>query len=385
MNKRLHGASFQVLSILLMAFQSFIAPFLLGLEVFGRQIILLSCVLLSQAIFEPTVQSLCNKSASEELRYLNLSNVALSGIFSVFIFLLSVVISGLDIASVMLLFPLLVLYLLNTFMLSVLFSEDRVGVVSLSSLCLLVSYLGGFAFAYIFFPEWELVLGLTVGVAMSVAFLSFYFARYGWKARFKFGNFDVAEVINGFSFRLPTIMLTTGHIVVLSSLGFTGAVIGQYKIFVSAIMAGRYFNLVPMPQLQFYIQKTSVIGSSKEAHALFTRYFGSFLIFALLISASLPLLFDFFFEERLFSHGSLLLSVAAVLIQPIAYSVSVSYNEKNNVITLISIAASVVLGASFVFLASILSDPFQATGPSLIATLCFLGFYLVRANKGTAV
>jgi hypothetical protein len=364
-----------------MAFQSFVAPMLLGLESFGQQIIFLSSVLLSQAIFEPIVQTICNRSALHDERILNVSNILLGFFISCCTCFASLYISGAENFGLPLLTLLLILYLSNTFFAAISFSENAIGIVAVSSSGLLFTYLIGFGLSHIFLPGWELIVGLTLGMSASVALFCGYWIRNGWGRIIKLGSLNFGEVLNGFTFRLPTVVLTTVNILFLSWFGFSATVIGQYKIFVSVIMAGRYFNLVPLPQAQMYLQMVFTNGNCKETREALLRYAVSFAIFTLVASLILPMLFDYAFKDRQFSRVDLLLSSGAILLQPTAYAALASRGQNNISVTAISIIACALFGSVFIFVTKILQDPFIATGPSVIVTLCFYWVSLRHAKR----
>ena len=367
----LPGPVFQVASILLMAFQSFVAPILLGLESFGEQILFLSSVLLSQAIFEPIAQFICNKSALNPDKTLNASDILLGLFISISACVVAIFIAGIDISSVPSLALLLLLYMLNTFLAAFSFSEKAIGIVATSSSALFLGYLGGFFISHKLFPGSELTIGLISGMSVSVFFFARYWIQNGVERVLRLAEPNFGEVLAGFTFRLPTVVLTTVNILLLSWLAFPATVIGQYKIFVSAIMAGRYFNLVPLPQVQVYLQTVLTNGHSGETRNAFLKYIVSFAIFGLLASLVFPILFDIAFEDRQFSRLALALSVGAILLQPSAYAVLASRGKNKRAIATISIAACALFGSTFALATEIMHDPFIATGPSVLITLCF--------------
>lgn len=378
-----YGPIFQAASVSLMAFQSFVAPIFLGLQSFGQQIILLSSVFLAQSIFEPIIQTICNRSALRDEKILNLSDILIGAFISCFAYAVAAFISGAESFNWPLLTLLLVLYLANTFLAAFSFSENAIAIVALSSFGLFIAYLVGFIISNQYFPGMELILGLTFGMTVSSGLFAIYWARNKWGRIVRLAPTNYGEILNGTTFRLPTVVLTAVNIPLLSWLGFSATVIGQYKIFVSAIMAGRYCNLVPLPQAQMYLQRACTQGLGKETSEALLSYILSFGVFVIIATLSFPLLFDYVFEDRHFSRMALLLSFGAILVQPAAYAVLASSGQNNASITIISLIACALLGGFFILITLILDDPFIATGPSVIITLLFYTVNLRHLKRCT--
>src|SRR5690606_22142791 len=94
---------------------------------------------------------------------------------------------------------------------------------------------------------------------------------------FRFGRPHFAALLGGLTFRLPTISFSGLATILLGYAGASSSTIGAFRIFMAAINAGRYFNLVPLPSLQAATHRFVAEGD-RSVFEMAKRYIASFAV-----------------------------------------------------------------------------------------------------------
>lgn len=350
--------AFQVFSIFLMLFQSFFAAYYLGVSVFGAQMLALAPVFLGQAVFEPYIQSEMNSSLEGDRVGLNLG--ALFFIVASLVFLVVVLNALLSSQGGGWLLLTLFAYIFYTALMAAGFSKGFYGICTKSAGLLFGVYVLSFFVSDAFFGSFQLIFANLVG--FSVASIYLFFKVFS-RLRFNFysGSVKGGRWYEGLLFRLPIIFFTSMSTILMGMLGFSNAVIGEFRVFVSAVSAGRNFNLVPLPKLQVAISKALSGGYESELN-VFVRYVIGLILFSVALVVVFPIAYGFVLGPFTFSRFSILLGVAFIVLQPLAYSVYWAHKGVGVLNVLLPPLVSIFIALIFWALLVNFSDPFLAMG-----------------------
>lgn len=349
---------FQAVSVMFMLFQSFFAAYYLGVSDFGAQMLALAPIFFGQAIFEPYIQTLVNSSHEQTKISIHLQSffLVLAGI--VFPVVLIGQFLGQELQVVLI--ATLIVYLAYTALLAHSFARRLYRTATQAGAVIFSTFVATF-----FFVDYALG-AYQVIIANGVAFLlgSLYiFLRNRRDIEFAFvRNSELQSLwFEGVLFRLPVLFFSSVSLLILGLLGFSNSSIGEYRVFVSAVSAGRYFNLIPLPQLQVALSGDGVFSEKLRSRTVLLYISG-----VLSFSAAMVGLFPFFFEIFIgsVSHSRLALALGAtfVLLQPLAYAVFWRFRGASLWNIILPVAILVLDGGAFVLFIFSGLDPFTSMG-----------------------
>ncbi len=310
---------FQLLTLSLLLTQSFIAPLFLGVGEFGRQMLVLSPAFLLQAIVEPAYQNAYN-SVKDQHVFCWFDAFILIVLFAVFLFALE----QLDVPVFR--FDLIFFFMLYQFYtayVAELHSRFAVELLTRNALILLVAYCISFLVFLILNPTNAIILSNVSAFFASVVFLML---KSPMKYRLTGSVLlsDGVKSINGFLYRLPSIVFSSGVILALGILGACASTIGSTRIFISAINFGKYANLTPVATAQMAISQSFFDRLPLYRSRVLITYAICILIFSILFTLLSPFLFIVIFNTYIdISAVGIFFCCLLLLIQPLAYCCNV--------------------------------------------------------------
>ncbi len=374
-----HSVAFQIISIALMAFQSFLSPVILGLEDFGDQILLIIPVLLTQSLVEPAFQMQVNKSLSNGMLSINLFSIVLTAFLGLGFLCAVLFVTGSIDALVLIAF--FISYILYTLNIAIFFAVDKIGYAAISIGIFMTFYVFTFFAALALLDGKEILLGNLVGSLTATLFgvatiMRKIAPQFERKLSFAHVSF------NSLSYRLPVVAFSNATTILLGVVGAAAGTVGEFRIFLAAINASRYFNLVPLAELQSAIEVG--IGSRKFVHlrVVARRFLLSFACFAVGMTFVFPPIYDVVFGDRNFGRMALLISMLFVLVQPLSYMVSGSRHAKPISIAIANAAIALLMLAVFWTSIQFTADPYVAMGRSVAITLCCYAIMALNYTRG---
>lgn len=368
--------NFQVGSIILMVFQSFVAPFIIGVASFGAQMLFLAPVFLAQALLEPSYQAELNAAATTGKCRVNISSVCLQSAV-LMAFAVVVTIGEYEIGVLILI---AVFNTVFTMVLAAAFALNDVRSAALARYASLAAYLLVFGFMVIGGFDGEILVANLAGYVVASVIVGAVLLKSG-RIHFYAGRPNFKTLVGGLSYRLPTICFTALTTIILGYAGAAASVIGEFRIFMAAISAGRFFNAVPLARLQAAIQQ----DVSTEAHSisrLLQRYIGSYAAYAAALSLLFPAAYDFAFGSPSFGYLHLLTASTLILAQPLAYFVFAA--RPHSWLTTLAFPVTLSIAAMLIFyLATIWSgSPIFAVSASISTSITV--YLLVALQTGRA-
>lgn len=193
--------------------------------------------------------------------------------------------------------------------------------------------------------------------------------------------------MDGMALRMPVLNVSTFFIIVLSKLGTSADQIAALRIFMSALNAGRYCNLVSLQRLQ--VELHGYIKDPKKSrfyeNEIFRMYTSCFILYALCLAIFFPIFFGVLFASAPFGHLSTFFSAFFVLIQPLTYAIFAMRNSIDWSVTLIYTLVSMLSIAGFSLLVIFDVSAFGAVAFSITLTASILAMttrYLLKdANE----
>ncbi len=342
---------FQFGNIALMMFQSFVAPFIIGVAAFGAQMLFLAPVFFAQALLEPSYQADLNSSTDGETANINLSNIALqTGV------LMTIAVAATigDFDIILLIFV-AIFYALYSLIGAAAFALKDVKLAAVARYTSLAAYLVTFVSMVYLDIEGAIIAANLAGFALASTIVGGILLTQR-RVSFRWDRPSFGTLAGGLSFRLPTICITGLTTIVLGYAGATAATIGEFRIFMAAISSGRFINVVPLAKLQASIQRHLAFGDTELPTLL--RYYGaSYLVFASVLVAAFPLAYELAFGSPSFNRITLLAASLFLVAQPLAY---------------------------YIFVLRPLSPIFNTTFPALLSVVLMAMFYALFALSGSA-
>ncbi len=314
---------FQLSNILLMGFQSFLVPLLVGFSGYGKAMLYLAPVYLYQSIFEPVFQGVYGKrleTKGEPCKRFDVDfRVFFMSLLGFVVFTFSWFCLFDEVLPVVLFFSIGILYLLSTNLQVFLLFEDQylfVGSsVFISALVYVLAYfISGLGADFI-------ILGNLFFFASLSVFLSL---RLIWmRATVSFSDrFNWKDVLSHASTRFAYIFSGNGLLIVFGLAGHPSAQLGAFKFSLSLMNAGRYFNPVPLVSLQKVISGFVADADAKNLFVILK----TFSIFSLAYGVALFFgwwLYCFLLKNVVCFSYMLLLTPVYLLIQPASYYLAV--------------------------------------------------------------
>lgn len=143
--------------------------------------------------------------------------------------------------------------------------------------------------------------------------------------------------------------------------------IGEFRIFFSAINAGRYFNAVPLPSLQTAMHRYFATGD-RALVRLARLYLGSFAVFATTLTLLFPLVYKAAFDEPTFGRLPLLFASTFTLVQPLSYLIYSSRRDS----AAFNVTLSVTVSAATAWMFYLLFQSTSNAGLSASASIATL-------------
>lgn len=315
------SAQFQASGVLLMFFQSFLVPYIIGVAPFGAQMLFLAPVFLAQALLEPSYQAEMNAAGTDGKSSINLSSIGSQAL----------ILMGFAIPfsvgpySTRLLVLLAAGYCTFTALQAAAFAIRDVRLAAVSRHVALVTYLITFTGAVWVNAHGEIIWAHAVSLLVASAYTGLALAKKN-VLTVRFGGIAIAPLLGGLTFRLPTISFSSLATILLGYAGAPMAMIGEFRIFLSAINAGRYFNAVPLPRLQTAIHRYFAVGD-RALTRLSRLYLVSFAVFAITLTVLFPIAYATTFGEPTFGRLSLAFASTFILVQPLSYVIYSSRSD----------------------------------------------------------
>lgn len=305
------NAHYQIGSILLLLTQSFVAPIIIGLASFGSQVLFLAPLLLCQALFESASQAEMNEGQRDGgVASINVPTILLPGVVLTIIAL--VLNDWISDRPLWLAGAVIAAYFTYTVLLAFAFASSQSRLCAQANFGLCAGYAMAFAASLRYAPGYELITANIVAFGAGAIILAF-----NSKCRFtlEWGRPHFGAVLASASYKLPIICFNSLTTVLLGLTGASASTIGQFRIVLSAINAGRYFNIVPLAKIQAEIHRRSddLAGIAKQ-------YLASFLAFQVAMVTVFPEVYSFLFGDREFTRIAVYFASLFILLQPLTYA-----------------------------------------------------------------
>lgn len=368
---------FQASSIALMLFQSFAVPFFIGVAAFGAQMLFLTPVFLAQALLEPSYQAETNAGCADGRCRLNITSVLVQAAILMGI---AIPLSIGDYGTLSLILV-AVAYTAYTVLLAVIFALKETALAALARHISLAAYVVAFAMAmYLRAPGEIVIANIGAFITASIAVGGILVAKRAVSFYWSLPHFGT--LMGGLSFRLPTISFSGLATIMLGYAGAPASVIGEFRIFMAAIGAGRYFNMVPLPSLQTAIHRFS-INEDRSLIGMARLYMASFAVFTVAMVVLFPVAYSLAFGEPSFSRTALIFASFFVLVQPLSYLVYTTWKGT----TFFNVALPVILsittagGFYLLFLWTQKADVAVSVCIAALTTVYLFAAYLVSNKK----
>jgi len=378
MRSSISGPAFQVFGIGLLLLQSLLAPLLLGLEDFGTQIMLLLPVFLAQAVVEPAFQAHFNGDGRGRSGAVDITTVSLMVGVAAIVFLLTV--NVLDQRVRPLISVALAAFVLNTLFQARAFAMEAFGLAAICAFLLLAGYGIGLGIGMYLAPSSALIFANALGFGLS-SLAYWVSALCDGQLRLYAQRASFAKSISGLTYRLPALTVSTLFLVVLSSIRSAPTEIAAFRIFISALNAGRYANVVSLPRLQVALQNRffTVPGGNGPNERVIRTYGYCLIVYLIALAALFPSVFAHLFGQAPFGPFATLFSGLLVLLQPLAYAVVAFRTSHQRVSAVLFVGLAAISLTAFSGLVWAGVSPFAAL-PSVITMMvlslsCILWFF----------
>jgi len=385
MSKHLNGLIFQLSAISMLLIQALIAPLIIGIDSYGQQVLLLLPVFLAQAVIEPAFQAQLNEQSEELGDSLDIGSAIVLLVFATIIFVATKTILGHAFDGLTI--SILSLFFLNTAFQARAFASSRFSLAAIASPAMLLGYIVGFLFGVLVWKEAELLIANLFGFGCSAFVFLNVFLREPLPA-IRWSLPSRTSLWGGLSFRLPTLTVTTVFLILLSKFGISDSMIGSIRIFISAIGAGKYANLVSVPHLQIAIRKIFLSSDAVESWRSIYIYLLCFCLFLILSSVFLPTLFMIVFHQSSFGMTEVFMGGFILLIQPLSYSIYEIRKLAASSVTVLFLVTSFLTLGFFSIGLWFGTSPFFLFGFAAICTafsLCLILWRSYRVARATGV
>ncbi|HDY7678482.1 TPA: hypothetical protein RQK94_001781 [Vibrio vulnificus] len=307
------NVAFQVSNIAVMMIQSFLLPFFIGMESFGKGILLLSPVFIAQGIVEPIFQGYFNRNKLTFSIVLVFSLIMFSLIF---VTVMGIFIDSKDLA---LIFLFSIVYICFTAFQSYFMANGKMKIVAFAVGALAISY-GLMAVVGCFLELGYLVLLYSNLLSFFIAFLLYFFfvLKLRVNVAWKFDD-SVNNLVSSSLMRLPYVFLSSGLIVVSGFFGYSHDAIARLKIFSSIVNSGRYFNLIPLSLLQVEMGKRVDDGYHPFRWSFFYKYTLGVLVFTIVSCFTMPYFFEYFYQDDFLFEICYFFAFFLIMVQPVLY------------------------------------------------------------------
>lgn len=363
---------FQIANIALMGFQAFLIPLLIGISDYGKAMLYLSPVYFYQSVFEPVFQGLYGKRVSE--RYVNgmAGQVSMKAFIFAVCFLFLIAILGISFfynwKLVCLLFLIGVFYLYSSNVQTYLLFREHYGFVGIAILVSMAGYMFAFLLtgANYLFPLYGnflffLILSLTLTAKVAATR-----SRFVFKERL-----ILMEVLAHISTRAAYIYSGNGLMMLFGILGYSMQTLGLYRLSLSFMNAGRYFNPVPLVSLQKAISEVAKNHGLKDLFRIIKPFFLYSSLYGLILFFGW-VVYAVFVENNLSFFYIFLFTPLYLSIQPLSYwLVAKGYVSQQFIFFVVSVLISGVFAFYDVWLSF----------SSMIFTVSFLVVILVIKGR----
>lgn len=310
---------YQLSNVFLMGFQSFVLPLLVGFSEYGRAMLYLAPVYLYQALLEPVFQGfygdkILKKNHSDAPPQIDLG-ILLYSFVGLFLLIFVCYLFLDDFSLVSMLFIIGFFYLLSTKLQACILFRDGYSFVGVSIFLSVFFYMGAY-----FINELKFDFILWGNIFYFSAFFVFLFLRFLFLGgEFCFSReFGWVRVWGYASTRAAYVFSGNGLMIAFGAVGYSAEKLGMFRFTLSVMNAGRYFNPVPIVDLQKGISEYIYGGGSRDFVIRVLQFFIFSSIYGLL--AFLVWVFYFYFAKGIYDLNYLFLLVPIyLLIQPLAY------------------------------------------------------------------
>lgn len=364
-----YGVLFQALSICVMLFQSFFAARYIGLSSFGSQMLLIAPAFLAQALVETAIQAELNTGGRQGQITINLGHMAASAAIGSGVFVIAIVLSGIAFNVLVMCFAVVYLYYAAT--MGIVFATRDLRAAAFSCAALFMAYVSAFFVADLLLGHSQIVLANLLGFAFGAVIATLSLLR---KTRivFVWEKPSIAGLVAGFSFRLPVVAFSSVSTMVLGAIGAAPHRIGEFRVFVSALNAGRYFNPVPVAQIQKSIEDWARDSAVPDGFKLGKIYIVATVGYGVLLVALFPTAYSWVFGTPTFTRPETGLAVGFLLLQPISYAAMAFARTRGRNSAVPSIICAAAMLAIFYFAVIMGYEPFFAMGLSSTIAAVFL-------------
>ena len=330
---------FQLFCIVLMLSQSFIYPMIIGAEAFGYGMLVLASVFLFHSMFEVVAQVTSNQMTRKVYSlYFGAVISAISVPFILFFCLsLNIGLNTLDLIGVSL-FGFLLCF--STYLNAHYISIGQIRVVLFSLSFGVLAYISSMYFLDL---GWRNILLSNVFCFLIIVVVDLFFLQKKNKESFQYvgSKFTIQKIISGGTLILPVILMSNGLVLALGYLEYPPTEIAAFRIFLSAINAGKFFNLIPVSVLQSRFSLNAKETRDFEVSRDILTHFSCIFIYSCLLSIFFPFLYSIFYGEHYFSLISLLLSGLYLAMQPLGYIYVVLMERANKPILFLPLICTI--------------------------------------------
>lgn len=361
---------FQLICIILMLSQSFIYPMLIGAQTFGYGMLVLASVYLFHSMFEVVIQVVSNQMTRKVYSLYFGAVISVMSIPFILFFCLSLnlELNELDLICVSL-FSFLLCF--STYLNAHYIANGKIRIVFFSLFFGVLGYISLMCFLDL---GWRNLLFSNLFCFLIITFIDLFFLQKKSKGSFQYvrSKFTFQKLFSGVSLVLPVILLSNGFVLVLGYLEYPLTEIAAFRIFLSAINAGKFFNLIPVSVLQsrfsLNIQETRGFELSRD---ILTHFF-CILLYSCLLSILFPLFYSMIYGEQNFHFILLWLSGLYLAMQPLGYIYVVLMERDNKSILLLPLISSIFFIIVIFFMSMFEIDVFTALSGFIV--LCFCAY-----------
>lgn len=361
--------AYQAGAVALMGVQGLVAPWLIGLEGFGGQMLALSPVLLGQALFETSVQWHVNSLRDGGIPIVDIGFVAASLVVVLAVMSVGFVLTGVQPGV-----PILVLvgpYMAATLVQAVAFAACRSDIAASGVCTAAVGYVFGLFLAMRWAPGSEVAVALCVAMSVSLSVQWSSLRRAGLLA---FGREAVrpVAVLAAVAYRMPAATAVAGATILLGTLGTSSEAIGRFRIVSAVAGAARFGNPVPLASVQLSIDRWLQSAEDCASRRLVLDFLIGVFVYALCAALLFPMIFERVYGVAEAGGMAIGATCMLVLIQPAAYAVAVAMRSRPSAVVVVTLASTVAMQVVFVLGMRLSNDPAASLGMASSATVASL-------------
>jgi len=312
---------YQVLSLLFVLVQSFAIPFFIGVPEYGKAMLFLSIVFFAQSLLEPLFQSIFNKT--DVGFYFLFDALKISFPFLVFV-LASLLFLPFDfrIYDIYFIFLYAFFYLYITSICSFLFSTKAYRFLAFISFSNLIVFVLSVLFTYSEMGYFSVIFSGFLSFLISSVLATTYLIKVSI-FRFSYSHESTNSfrfLVGASLFRAPSSFISSGFLIVLGFFSLPYSLIGDLRLVLSTINAGRYVNLVPVAVIQKKISDYYYRGFSIFSGKEFLYYLTSIVIYSFLAPVIYFIYMYLVGSEPYAGYFIVFVCSFYLLLQPISYA-----------------------------------------------------------------